>query len=72
MRDKRGAIDRAEHIMTEARAMCKALNLSTTDRIGLVGLLDVRLILHIMKKGKEFEPTTFKSMDDILKARKLE
>ena len=66
-KDKRQLIDRAENMMTEARSMVNSFGLTTSDRIRLVGLLDVRLILHILKKGKEFEPTVFKSMDDIIK-----
>ena len=66
-KDKRQLIDRAENMMTEARRMVNSFGLTTSDRIRLVGLLDVRLILHILKKGKEFEPTVFKSMDDIIK-----
>ncbi len=53
--------------MTEARKLAKALGLSTSDRIRFVGLYDVRLILFILGKGKDFEARQFKTMDAITK-----
>lgn len=57
----------AEDRMTEARKLVKALGLSTSDRIRFVGLYDVRLILFILGKGKDFEARQFKTMDAITK-----
>ena len=68
-KDKRTDVLQAEKTMTEARTVCTALKLKTSAGIKFIGLLDVRLVLHLLKKGKDFESTVFKSQEDILKVR---
>ncbi len=68
-KDKRTDVLQAEKTMTEARTVCTALKLKTSDRIKFIGPLDVRLVSHLLKKGKDFESTVFKSQEDILKVR---
>ena len=70
-KEKRASVDKAERILAEARAICKGLGLSQADRIKHVGLLDVRLCLHLLKKGKDFENRNFASLDEIVQVRPL-
>ena len=68
-KDKRAAIEKVESVFAEARAICKGLGLSQSDRIKHVGLLDVRLCLHLVKRGKDFESRNFASVDEIVQVR---
>ena len=58
----------AEEIMTQARELCDKLQLDQTQRIKLIGKLDVRIVTFLTKKGKELEPKEFKSINDIVEA----
>ena len=63
---RRADVERCEQIMTSARDRCKGLHLSSTDRIKFCGLLDIRLMLHLLKTGKDLETRTFASLDEIV------
>ena len=68
-REKLKHVVRIEDTMTEARAMCRTLSLATADRIRILGLLDVRLVLHVLKKSKDFEAGAPTTIDGIVKVR---
>jgi len=70
-KDKRPDLEKAENIMSEARSICKGLNLSQANHVKYVGLLDVRLCLHLLIKVKDFETLTFKSLDNIVEVPHL-
>ena len=65
-KDKKVAIEKVESVLAEARTICRGLGLSQSDRIKHLGLLDVRLCLHLLKKGKDFETRSFASLDAIV------
>ena len=48
--------------------MCRTLELPTADRIRILGMLDVRLVLHVLKKAKDFEASPPATIDGIIKA----
>ena len=60
----------AENVMASARDLCKNIpSLSKMKYTQLIGQLDVRMILHILKKGKEGpENKDFKTLANIAEA----
>lgn len=69
-KDKRPQVVAAEKLMTTCRGLLNALNISPGDavRTKLLGLLDVRLVLHILKREKEGGCGEYENMDAIAKA----
>ena len=69
-KDNRAKCIEAENVMSSARDLCKnSPSLSKMQSTQLIGQLDVRIILHILKKGKEGpEGKEFKSLANIAEA----
>ena len=67
-KDHKKTIVEAESLMTQARGLCKKLNLSGVSKIKAIGKLDVRLVGYICKKGKEFEGKAFGSIGEVAEA----
>ena len=65
---KRALVNSAEKLMEDGRKLCDALSLADENRVVHIGMLDVRLILHICNKGNEGEGIDFKSFEDIAAA----
>lgn len=63
------ASQQAEQIMTDARSLCSTLPDNT--QVKLLGQLDVRLILHILKKSKEVEGKAYANIASIAKVSSL-
>jgi len=51
-KDNLNAVEKVESILAEARLLCKTLELTQGDLVRHVGFLDVRLCLHLLKKGQ--------------------
>ena len=64
-KENRDKVVGSERIMTEARKLCDVVDVNKQVRVRILGRLDVRLITHIMKKGKDFEGKTYASPSDI-------
>jgi hypothetical protein len=68
-KDNLNAVEKVESILAEARFLCKTLELTQEDLVKHVGFLDVKLCLHILEKGKDFEDRVFRSEDEIRTVR---
>eukprot|EP00969_Alexandrium_andersonii_P025703 1122204-Alexandrium_andersonii.AAC.1 len=59
----------AEMVMNDARKLCAAANVPEPFRAKLLGELDVRLILHMLRRGREhLERKTFSNFGEIVEA----
>ena len=57
-----------DKIMTESRQLCKDISLRLDQCVKLIGMLDVRLVLHVLKLGKAGEGREFEDTAAIVKA----
>jgi len=64
----RATVQKADKLMLDARSLCHALVLDESARVKCCGLLDVRLIYHLCKKGQEAEGKVFDSIEQIAQA----
>ena len=62
------AVLEAEHLMTEARKLCKASGAKEADRVKCLGRLDVRLMLFLTKSAKLAGQKIFDSIAAIAEA----
>ena len=67
-KNNRGFLDECEKMMTASRTLCAWSNMSVSARVKCIGLYDVRLVLHVMKKWREFDATQFPDLASISKA----
>ena len=63
----RPLVAECERLMTESRRLCDSVELEAAQKMRVVGRMDVRLVLHICKKGKDFEDTVLANVADITK-----
>jgi hypothetical protein len=66
--NNRATVRKADKLMLDARALCHALLLEESARVKCCGLLDVRLIYHVCKKGQEAESKVFDNIEQIAQA----
>ena len=52
-------VQKVEHLMSEARKLCESLHVQHEVAIKEIGMLDVRLIMHLLKLGKVGEGRDF-------------
>ena len=64
----RESVISAESIMTDARKLIQSLNVEHATSVTLLGQLDVRAVLHIMKLGKVAEGVEYDSLSAIAEA----
>ena len=64
----REAMKQADKLMADARALCLALGVQHSDRVKCCGKVDVRVVLHLCKKGKEGEGKVFDDIGQIAQA----
>eukprot|EP00973_Karenia_brevis_P006959 943961-Karenia_brevis.AAC.1 len=64
----RTLVKEAEQLMVDSRTLIESMGFEKTKTMKCIGMLDVRCIAFIAKKGKELESKTFASISDIAQA----
>ena len=64
-KEKRPLVREAETMMTDARQLASALKINPTETVKIIGKLDCRLVLHILKLGKVGEGRDYASIAEI-------
>ena len=68
-KDNRASVAEAESLMSTCRLFADSLwGRDSSERVKLIGKLDVRLVLHLTKKAKEGEGRVFGSIAEIAEA----
>ena len=63
-------METAEKLLTDSRVLIKNLTAPHAIPARTVGRLDVRVLAHLVKTGKELEGKEWKNLDEITKARR--
>ena len=64
-KEKRPLVREAETMMTDARKLVSALKVNSADAVLMLGKLDCRIVLHILKLGKIGEGQEFGNIAEI-------
>ena len=65
--DNRENAKAGERLMTEARRLCRTMNVPEAVRVRMVGKVDVRVVCFLTKTGKQAENRVFSSIGEISK-----
>jgi hypothetical protein len=63
----RGEVQKAEKLMVDCRSLCDAAGVERHRKVS-IGKLDVRLVMHLLKRLKDIEPKPLKTIDEIAEA----